>query len=128
MYASSTPKALENFALYHVYGYYSRWTLNVSPVRLARNQFPVEQQILNKWQFLSKAVIRNPMRRLPLHQPLALEIPSAAEQTPEYTNIGKSPEGPRTPYDPVFKLSGPKYHSEYGFWNRKPQRLGTWTL
>ena len=26
---------------------------------------------------------------------------------------------------PIFKLSAPKYHEEYGFWNQKPQLLGT---
>ena len=28
----------------------------------------------------------------------------------------------------MFKVSGPKYHLEYGFGNQKPQILDTWTL
>ena len=37
----------------------------------------------------------------------------------------KDPEGPSSQY---FKDSGPRYHSEYGFWNQKPQILDIWTL
>ena len=29
---------------------------------------------------------------------------------------------------PIFKASGPKNHSGYGFWNQKPGVLGAWTL
>ena len=33
---------------------------------------------------------------------------------------------PRGSKYPIFMESGPKYHYEYGFWNQRPQILGTW--
>ena len=35
---------------------------------------------------------------------------------------------PRGSKYPIFKVSCPKDHLEYGFWNQKPEVLGTWTL
>ena len=35
---------------------------------------------------------------------------------------------PRGSKSPIFKDPGPKYHSEYGFWNTRSLKiLGTWT-
>ena len=36
------------------------------------------------------------------------------------------PEGPSTQY--LRSFFGPEYYQGYGFWNQKPQILGTWTL
>ena len=34
----------------------------------------------------------------------------------------------RVQVNPIFKHSGSKSHTLNGFWNRRPQILGTWTL
>ena len=35
---------------------------------------------------------------------------------------------PRGSKYPIFEVSGPQNHTLNGFWNQKPQMLGTWTL
>ena len=43
-----------------------------------------------------------------------------------WQKIGVDSEGFMLPgsKNPMFKVSGPKYHEGYGFWNQRPQMLG----
>ena len=36
--------------------------------------------------------------------------------------------GPKGPTYGLLEISGFSYHTSYGFWNQKPQILGTWTV